>query len=258
MDYTKDYGWYSVDCAASCQTDLDKASALVDLCLHALATDAFSELGAEWVPRYHFDITLSNDVHKYKPEDWSISTSTTGASMTVLAFSLYRGNELTYLGEPCDEHTAYRLFMHELSHGYLHKLLALRNEARGGWMLYDSGTPHWVPQGFGDYLALTYTDEHARTVTLSLYLAYARQHPDLVSFSTTGIRVTDPYRGGALLIKFIYDTYGKRKVMDLLDSTQPTFYQALVDVLGIGLGHVETDWQIWCSQNGIKVPPAGA
>jgi hypothetical protein len=248
--YAIDLGLYGVAGVPGFPADVFKASAFATLCIEGMANQAFPELGTDWLGGFRYDINLADS--GLSAYNWSIQTSSSSATMTILTFSRYTGAEKTALDEPYDDHTILKLFMHELSHGYLNKYLWEKKGRNGGWAFYDSGTPGWLTQGFGEYLSIMYADDHLRTVTRAKYIDYFKITPELVVFDTigdAGISTPDEYKGGAALIMFLYDSYGRQKMMELLSSSRPTFSDALSDLLGgsgaQAMGGVKARWDAW-------------
>lgn len=57
--------------------------------------------------------------------------------------------------------------------------------------------------------------------------------------------VCDPYVQGAMIIRFIVDTYGFEKIKGLLHNDAETFEQALREVLNMDSAQLGERWQQW-------------
>ncbi|MEE8409800.1 MAG: hypothetical protein V3T05_09360 [Myxococcota bacterium] len=83
------------------------------------------------------------------------------------------------------------------------------------------------------------SSEHSRTVTLQKYLDQGRKNPDRAA--------SNDYLGGALRLMFLHERFGKAKVQAVLRSTQPTFWEAILEALGLEAAAFESTWRVWLS-----------
>jgi hypothetical protein len=82
--------------------------------------------------------------------------------------------------------------------------------------------PSWFVQGYQEYLGLTLSSAHSRTITMGLYKQMLEQQPGNVD-TDFGINVANPYYDGTMLMAFMHDTYGSKKVMSILTESGGTF-----------------------------------
>jgi hypothetical protein len=76
------------------------------------------------------------------------------------------------------------------------------------------------------------------------YLAMHKKTPARVSFDF-GIGVEDDYIDGALLLLFMHETFGRKRVQAVLTSQEPRFGTAMAGELGIGLEEFKKRWDEW-------------
>ncbi len=108
----------------------------------------------------------------------------------------------------------------------------------GGWSFFSG--PDWFVEGYEEYLSLTRSSDHSRTVTLPLYRQTARAQ------SLTGDSGTlDPYVDGALVLQYTHERYGRDQVLALLCSEQSAFSDALRATLGCTETELFNEWRQW-------------
>lgn len=160
----------------------------------------------------------------------TLETKGLEANLHLLAPSKHSSNARTSVGEPKDENYFERLIAHEV---YTIALQALFRTKDKGWTFYRA--PRWFYQGIQEYLALTRSNEHARTVTLAKYRAAAKADPR---------RHDSAYVGGALKIAYFVERYGWKKLVRLMKSDKPTFGRAFHAVTGINVAPFESDARV--------------
>lgn len=136
----------------------------------------------------------------------------------LLAPSRHTSGTRTNVGEPRDENYFFMTLVHELSIIFL---CQLTRRKRRGWWIYNA--PEWFYEGYEQYLGLTRSSDHSRTVTMDKYVQEAQQ----ALASHRGISELDLYIRGALLLKYMHENYGRERVQSILVSEEPTFASAL-------------------------------
>jgi hypothetical protein len=151
----------------------------------------------------------------------------------------------TAVGEKRDEHSDHRGVTHEYSGVLLERYI----RKHGGWSL--NSAPDWFRQGYEEYLALTLSTEHSRTVTLEMYKALLREDPTRVGY----FGVASDYHEGAVILLFLHERFGKEKLHALLRSKEKTFRRAVATELGLTPDLFATTWSQWARK---ALAPTGA
>lgn len=231
--------WYALHFRRGGAADATLAMEMIDAILVAL--DA--ELGAQTVSAALTDADIKfyiYDRHGEKAvEGYSLleSGSRNGryyGTIHLLGLSAHRPGGTTMVGEPFDRDYLHKTLTHELSTIMLDRMTRLKEK---GWRYYSS--PRWFAQGYPEYLGLMRASEHSRDVTLKMYLDRGRKNPDRAA--------GNDYLGGALRLLFLHERFGKEKVQAMLRSTQPTFWQAMRESLGLEAAAFESAWREWLS-----------
>lgn len=132
----------------------------------------------------------------------------------------------TMMNEPKDANYHAKTMAHELSTAFLERALRIKS---CGWR---SGAPSWFVQGYQEYLGLTCSNDHNRTVMLKKYVEALRKSPGRVQ-EAWGIRVENDYLDGAVLLAYMHDVYGPSRVKGILTSEKPTFGEAIESSLRV-------------------------
>jgi predicted amidohydrolase len=149
------------------------------------------------------------------------------------------GDDRTSVGEVKDQNYVERVLVHEYATVLLERIT--RSKPRG-WTFYSA--PAWFTQGYEEYLGLTCSNEHSHDVTFRKYLDVVVADAQRVR-NDFGLVVTDPYVDGAILVAFMHEHYGKRKVQAILTSDALTFGAAARSTLGVTLDEFFAHWETW-------------
>ena len=111
--------------------------------------------------------------------------------------------------------------------------------------------PMWFQEGLAEYAAIFLSDDPE---IIEKYSSQLEEVKDLVR-GGRGFFITvasDVYYGGAYLVYFLRDTYGKNLIMNLLAKPYPDFYTALEKETDKSLRELENEWLRWaCSKFGV-------
>jgi hypothetical protein len=151
-------------------------------------------------------------------------------------------------GEPHDDRYYLKNMVHECSSIFLDRLTRTKSS---GWRYYSA--PLWFTQGYEEYLALTRSSEHSRTVTLDKYKQMLRENPARVRDDWT---VVNPYVDGSLLVLFLHEVFGRDRVHAILLSRQPSFDSALESELQLSSAELYARWQKWVQDTIINQIPS--
>lgn len=141
----------------------------------------------------------------------------------------------TNVGEAYDEHYDHKVFVHELAGILLGRL----NLHHGKWELFSA--PDWFHQGFEEYLAVHFGSEHAKNVTLGLFRKKVAADPGRIAYWG----VENEYLDGTILIEFLHQTFGSKKVNALITSQAQTFDEAVQRELGVNEENLLRRWYAW-------------
>jgi hypothetical protein len=187
--------------------------------LHPKATDKASERTAL--------ITTGVDKGKYY------------AVIDLLTLSAYDPNYRNNINQPADDDYFHKLVMHEYSTILLERITRSK---KAGWTFF--GAPRWFIDGYEEYLGITCSAPGNRKEFMEKYLAMHRKTPARVSFDF-GIEVENEYIDGALLLLFMHETFGKKRVQAILTSAEPRFGTAMARELGVNLEEFKKRWDGW-------------
>ena len=145
----------------------------------------------------------------------------------------------TVVGERFDELSDHRYVASEYA-GILLDRLGRRN---AGWRFHSA--PSWFVQGYEEYLALTLSNDHSRTITFDKYKDLLRKNPERIGW----LSVTNDYTDGAVLVHFFHQEFGSAKIKAVLLSKEKTFHAALKTELGLTPEQLSTRWTAWRKKN---------
>jgi hypothetical protein len=161
------------------------------------------------------------------------------ATIDWLTLSAFRKDFRNSIGEPGDENYFAKVLVHEYATILLERIT--RAKAKG-WWYYDA--QHWFVQGYEEYLGLTLSTPRNRKVVLAKYIALQKDDARRVRIGF-GIGVRDDYIDGAVLVHFMHETFGKKKVHAILTSEAETFEAAVGPVLGVSVEEFGKRWEAW-------------
>ena len=137
-----------------------------------------------------------------------------------------------------DKDYVFRQVVHEVAAVHVQRLILGKPT---GWR-YDQAAP-WFLQGYDEYLSGIY-GRRSQDKTLKAYRDRIRFDRDRVRFKN-GIQVRNPYSDGAVLVKFLHDSFGRDAVQNIWLSPEPTFELALLKTLGTDYADLESRWHTW-------------
>jgi hypothetical protein len=194
--------------------------------LHA-SPNANANVGLASMRTYALDGRYTAEMHMLTPSALPLNSSLT-----------------TNVGEPFDESYCFKTIVHEYSIVILDQLT--RVKARG-WTFYMA--PPWFCEGYEEYLGLTRSSPHSRTVTLERYKQIVMADPQRVRLqSHTGshtLEVADNYIDGAVLLLFMHETFGQKQVQAILRDEAATFREAFTNALGVAVNEFYDLWRAW-------------
>ncbi len=147
-----------------------------------------------------------------------------------------------------EDHTFFRYIVHEYSSIFLGVI------ARGkkkGWYANGKDAPNWFWQGYEEYLGMTLSSAHSRTITFGKYMAYLKRDPDRVMVAygyrdkTPRIVVQDDYVDGFAVVAFMHHQFGKKSVQSILVSEKETFRKAMKEAFGMDVDTFYEKYQQW-------------
>jgi hypothetical protein len=187
--------------------------------LHPKATDKASE--------YTTTITTGVDKGKYY------------AVIDLLTPSAYNPKYRNNIKQPADDDHFHKLVVHEYSTILVERITRAK---KTGWTFFTA--PRWFTDGYEEYLGITCSSPRNRKEFVEKYLAKHEKARARVSFDF-GIGVEDDYIDGSLLLLFMHETFGKKRVQAVLTSGEPRFGTAMARELGIGLEEFKKRWDEW-------------
>jgi hypothetical protein len=147
----------------------------------------------------------------------------------------YRNN----INQPADDDYYHKLVLHEYSTILLERITRAK---KTGWTFFSA--PRWFVNGYEEYLGVMCSAPRNRKTFVEKYLATQKKAPARVSFDF-GIGVEDEYIDGALLLLFMHETFGKKRVQAVLTCAEPCFGTALARELGVELEEFKKRWDEW-------------
>jgi len=166
------------------------------------------------------------------------------AEIHLLTTSAIDVRSRTHLGEQKDLAYNQRLLVHEYAAPLLDRITRSKPK---GWRFFSA--PTWFVQGYEEYLALTCSNEHSKSVTMARYLGTLRAKPGRVRIGE-GLQVESPYIGGAMLVRFMYEHFGAEKLYALLLAPEPTFEAAASTHLTHYPDSFFEAWSTWLTSKG--------
>ena len=111
--------------------------------------------------------------------------------------------------------------------------------------------PMWFQEGLAEYAAIFLSNDPE---IIEKYSSQLDEVKDLVR-GGRGFFITvasDIYYGGAYLVYFLHDTYGKNLIMNLIAKPYPDFYTALEEETSKSIRELENEWLRWaCTKFGV-------
>ena len=98
----------------------------------------------------------------------------------------------------------------------------------GGWEYYSA--PDWFVQGLQEYDAIFHSTEINRTKTATRLFQWAKANRARFTCCSAGLKISDPYNGGAAFLAFLAAEFGEAIHARLLRNSSSTFEAALASV----------------------------
>jgi hypothetical protein len=176
----------------------------------------------------------------------------THAELHHLTRARYRPDSLNSVGEPktSDDHS-HRYVVHEYASIWLG---IIARDKEKGWYVNGNDCPNWFWQVYEEYLGMTLSTPHSRTVTFSKYMAAVKKNPDSVLLArghkdkTPRIIVEREYADGFALLAFMHDRFGRKAVQSILTSEQETFWQAMNEAFETNPEQLYDNFQSWVEE----------
>ena len=137
--------------------------------------------------------------------------------------------------------------MHEFSHAAQHTIWGSNRPV-----------PTWVSEGLAEYDGMFHTTEYNRTTGFDSLVKYVHDRiPDRLyccqtaTSSVPTFGTTDIYFGGALIMKYLADTFGEEIHVRLVRHNHPTFVEALaaeIEAQGTTVPDVFDDLTAWLNR----------
>jgi len=157
------------------------------------------------------------------------------AELHLLAQSAHPEGAMTNIGETMDDNYFFKTLVHEYSTIVLERLTSHKQT---GWRFFDA--PSWFVQGYEEYLGLMLSSKHNRTIVFDKYLELHRADAQRLDKNFSAVK--SDYIDGAVLIRFLHETYGKDKVQSLLVSEAVDFWSAVKAELGVDRMQLYAAW----------------
>lgn len=164
------------------------------------------------------------------------------ADMHFLALSMHSPTATTSAGMPMDGDYLAKIVFAEFASIALDRGMKQKKQ---GFRLADA--PSWFRAGYPEYLAMTLSSSRYRTLVLPKYIAAVRAEPSRIKFGVE-LEVKARWNDGAVLLAFLHDTYGKRKVQACIQSDKPSFDEAFRATFGISLAAMEPAFGAWLAK----------
>jgi hypothetical protein len=225
------------------EEDARKVKGFLDAAIAALKKE-FAEFPVDELLRVNCVIYL-HPARTEKASEHTV-TITTGqnngkyhAVIDLLAPSAYDRGYRSNINEPAGDDYIHKLVVHEYSTVLLERITRAK---KAGWSFFNA--PRWFVDGYEEYLALMLSSPRNRGEVLGKYLAMHKGDRQRIGFDF-GISVKDDYVDGALLLLFMHETFGSKRVHAILTSEQRSFGTAMASSLGVGLEEFQKRWDEW-------------
>jgi hypothetical protein len=150
-----------------------------------------------------------------------------------------------------EDHYFFRYIVHEYASIWLGVIA--RSKERG-WYVNGNDAPNWFWQGYEEYLGMTLSSAHSRTVTFSKYMAVVKEDPDSVVLArgykdkTPRILVGRDYTDGFAILAYMHHKFGTRAVQRILISEKDTFREAARDSFQTDDAALYEGFQAWVKE----------
>jgi len=119
-------------------------------------------------------------------------------------------------------------FRRVLNHEYVHIpfYYHLYSKKRG-----YTNPPSWFSQGLAEYISGNYLPSYEQRVREAVLQG--------------SYTIDEPYSWGLYIVEYMYEEYGKEKIISLIKSDAPTFLDAIRKELGISPAEFEQGWKAY-------------
>jgi len=130
-------------------------------------------------------------------------------------------------------------FRRVLNHEYVHAVYYYDlYSKRSGW----KENVNWFAQGIAEYISQNYLPQYIKEVRDAVESG----------FFISG----NPYAFGLFIVEYMYKEYGKDKVISLIRSDAPTFWDAVKQTFGVSPQEFERNWIKWIyGKFNLTIPP---
>jgi hypothetical protein len=171
------------------------------------------------------------------------------AELHFLTPTVLPAGSLNSVGEPrAADHTLFRYIVHE--YGSIWLGLLVRDKPKG-WRTNGNDAPNWFWQGYEEYLGMTRSSEHSRTVTFAKYMEVVKADPDSVMLArgykdkTPRLVAGHDYTDGFAILAYMHERFGKEAVQRILRSEAETFGEAMRAATQIDEAAFYESYQQW-------------
>lgn len=186
---------------------------------------------------YPHELNVKVKVYLYDYKSWKYSPYTTSSSS---------GNAEMYLLTPSDVSEQYRSwvdnlwYMKNIVHEYVH--ISTWRDIQKGWGA-SRNPPSWLMEGIAEYIAIFCTTKEI----LQKYSWNLKNVENMVRNGDGYLLIVsgDVYYGGAYILKYMYETYGKEKIIAFFKCKAKSFGEALKNGLGVTYLEFENNWLKW-------------
>jgi len=137
-----------------------------------------------------------------------------------------------------------RFLLHEMTH--IFNFLAVQRGLFGSNLFKSAGLPAWFAEGLAQYEAEYWASENDRMLRLHLLNRSLLTPAERNAFTALSGKGSEGYNEGYALVKFIFESYGREKLPELLQTYRNLsgdFYQAIQLTFGKPLLQIEADWR---------------
>jgi hypothetical protein len=174
------------------------------------------------------------------------------AEIHFLTHAQYSPHSVDSVGEPKKaDHRFFRYIVHEYASIWLG---IISRDKEKGWRVNGNDAPNWFWQGYQEYLGMTLSLPHSRTVTFAKYMAAVKDDPDSVLLArghkdkSPRIIVERDYTDGFALLAFMHDRFGRKAVQSILTSQQETFWLAMNEAFHMNPEQFYDEYQVWVEE----------
>ncbi len=190
--------------------------------------------------QYPHELTVPFTIQLFDLAHWTRQPSSADADST---------NLLIRFLAPSDQPTNYRSwdddtwYLKNVVHEYTH--IAVNRDFRN-----RGSAPQWFSEGFAEYIAIF----HSTPEVLRKYDANLQRVRDMIGRDEGRLlQVSDDiYYGGALIVKYMDEVYGRDRLIAVIKSDAPSFWEAVKRELRVSLDVFEDNWIEWATPDHLR------